>query len=192
MRFFPRCVKLVTHMRYAAILFLCAASVAAQDSPLVAAARHGKRGLGAMRPTMPEVRTVKWFNSGPRSFADFKGQVLLVDFWTTWCPSCVAAHPKIQKMVADLGPRGFAAVLLHDRKTHTSRANEVLAEAVLPEYIAAHQVTVPVAIADAGEFEELGVHGVPHYVLVDRRGFIRYSGSGSLPDEKQIRSLLAE
>lgn len=179
-------------MRYAAILFLCAASVAAQDSPLVAAARHGQRGLGAMRPTMPEVHIVKWFNSDRRSLNDFRGQVLLVDFWTTWCPSCVAAHPKIQKMVSDLGPRGFAAVLLHDRKTHTSRATEVFAETVLPEYIAAHHITVPVAIADAGEFDQLAVHGVPHYVLIDRRGFIRYSGSGGLPDERQIRSLLAE
>ena len=179
-------------MRYAILILLLAGSLVAQDSPMVAAARGGKRGLGAMRPTMPEVRTVKWFNSAPRSLADFKGRVLLVDFWTTWCGSCVAAHPKIQKLAADYGLRGFVAVLIHDRKTHTGRSTEVLAENVLPQYIAEHHITVPVAVADAGEFEQLAVHGVPHYVLVDRRGFIRYSGSGDLPDERQIRTLLAE
>ncbi len=179
-------------MRYAIVILLCAASVAAQDSPLVAAARGGKRGLGAMRPMMPEVRTVKWFNGAPRSLADFKGRVLLVDFWTTWCGSCVAAHPKIQKLAADYGAKGFVAVLIHDRKTHTGSSAEVPAENVLPQYIAEHHITVPVAIADAGEFEQLAIHGVPHYVLVDRRGFIRYSGSGSLPDETEIRALLAE
>jgi thiol-disulfide isomerase/thioredoxin len=177
----------------AALLFLfIAVTASAQDSPLVTAARGGKRGLGAMRPSMPDVRIVRWFNSDKHSLADFRGQVLLVDFWTTWCTSCVAAHPKIQKMIADLGSQGFNAVLLHDRKTHTSRSNEVLAETVLPQYIAEHRITAPVAIADAHEFEELGVFGVPHYVLLDRRGRIRYSADGNPPDERQIRSLLAE
>src|SRR5437762_8850463 len=118
-------------MRYAILILLLAGSLGAQDSPLVAAARGGKRGLGAMRQTMPEVHVVKWFNSEKRSLNDFRGQVLLVDFWTTWCGSCVAAHPKIQKLAADYGARGFVAVLIHDRKTHTSRATEVFAETVL-------------------------------------------------------------
>ena len=186
MRFTRRCGELLFLISFIAV------TAFAQDSPLVAAARGGMRGIGAMRPALPPVHIVKWFNSDKHSLRDFRGHVVLLDFWTTWCPSCVAAHPHIEKMVSDLGPRGFAAVLIHDRKTHTSRANEVPSESVLPQYIAEHHITVPVAIADAGEFQELGIHGIPHYVLVDRRGFIRYSSAGNLPDERDIRALLAE
>lgn len=180
-------------MRYAIGLLLCAGSLLyAQDSPLVAAARAGQQHLGARRPSMPEVRFVKWFNSDRRSLSDFRGEVVLVDFWATWCGSCRAAHPAIQKLVAELGPRGFEAVLVHDRTTRVSPSGDVPAEKVLPQYIAEHHITVPVAIADKGEFDELGVRGIPHYVLIDRRGFIRYSGTGGLPDERDIRRLLAE
>ena len=38
---------------------------------------------------------------GKTSLADFKGKVVLVDFWATWCAPCVKAMPDLQKLHDD-------------------------------------------------------------------------------------------
>ncbi|HEY8130335.1 MAG TPA: TlpA disulfide reductase family protein [Thermoanaerobaculia bacterium] len=173
---------------------LCLPYANAQDSPLVAAARAGKQRLGATRQPAPELHTVRWFNSDRDSLQAFHGDVVLVDFWATWCGPCVGAHTKIQKLARDFGPQGFSAVLVHARYTRSGSSHraDVPAEEVLPAFIAEHHLVVPVAIADKDEFRQLGVHGIPHYLLIDRQGFIRYDRVGRLPEDSEIRKLLAE
>lgn len=46
-------------------------------------------------------------DGSPVSLADLKGKVVLVDFWATWCPPCVAAIPAHRDLYERLGPKGF-------------------------------------------------------------------------------------
>src|SRR5439155_807369 len=125
-------------------ILLCAAL--AQDSPLVAAGRHHGVLRSQTNPA-PEFRAVGWFNSDPRTLKDFRGQVVLIDYWATWCGPCVAGHAQIQQMAKELG---FAVVLMHARYTRLAH-ERVPAEDVLPRFIAEHHLTLPVAIAMSGD-----------------------------------------
>ena len=52
--------------------------------------------------------------------ADYKGKVLLVDFWASWCIPCRASFPALDAMYQESKPRGFevlAVSLDRDRKT---------------------------------------------------------------------------
>ncbi len=44
------------------------------------------------------------------SLSNYKGKVILVDFWATWCPPCVASVPEIQKVYNKYHDKGFEVV----------------------------------------------------------------------------------
>src|SRR5882672_8901471 len=46
----------------------------------------------------------------PKLVAGYKGKVLLVDFWATWCKPCRAEMPELAKLSKRLAARGFALV----------------------------------------------------------------------------------
>ena len=46
----------------------------------------------------------------PVSLADYKGKVVLVDFWATWCPPCVASIPALNTLAQKYHDQGFVIV----------------------------------------------------------------------------------
>jgi thiol-disulfide isomerase/thioredoxin len=46
-------------------------------------------------------------------FSDYRGKVLVVDFWATWCPPCQQETPALVKIANQFGPRGVEVLGLH-------------------------------------------------------------------------------
>ena len=61
--------------------------------------------VGSRAPSFDLPGTVK-----PVRFADFKGRVVYVDFWASWCAPCKQSFPWMNEMQAKYGPRGFSVV----------------------------------------------------------------------------------
>ena len=99
----------------------------------------------------------------PVGFADFRGKVVLVNVWATWCAPCVREMPTLARLEAELGGDGFAVVAVAvDRRG-------------LPEvdrFYAKHGIEGLPAFADTGNAvpRALGVVGLPTTVLLDRQG----------------------
>ena len=60
---------------------------------------------------MPEVRFVTE-DGTTKTLADFRGKVILLNIWATWCPPCVKEMPTLDALQADLGGPGFEVVTL--------------------------------------------------------------------------------
>ena len=46
------------------------------------------------------------------SLSDFKGKVLIIDFWTTWCPGCVAEIPHFIELQEEYEEQGFEIITI--------------------------------------------------------------------------------
>lgn len=102
----------------------------------------------------------------PVSVADFKGKVVLIQFWATWCPPCRAEMPNIIKAYKRFKDKGFDVL-------GVSRDRPPEGEQKLVDYAKAkgmpwRQVSYK---GGADEIAEAyGVNGIPHTVLVGRDG----------------------
>ena len=102
------------------------------------------------------------------SLADFKGKVVILDFWATWCPPCRKEIPDfitIQKEYADRGVQ-IVGVALDELPKVQAFARE-------------NGMTYPVLIGNDGVVAQYGgIEGIPTTFIIDRKGKIveRFEG----------------
>jgi thiol-disulfide isomerase/thioredoxin len=120
--------------------------------------------------------------------SEYRGQVILINFWASWCGPCRQEMPHldaIHQKYQGLGFSVFGVNVEQDRE---------LADKVLRDI----PVTFPILFDDENLVSELyGVDAMPVTVLVDRSGDIRFMHRGYKPGyeqqyEQQVRSLVRE
>ena len=120
---------------------------------------------------VPEVE-FELFEGGTSSFADFRGQPLVVNFWASWCPACVAELPEFEKVHQDVsGEVRFLGLANADLRGPA----EDLAEEVGLTYTLADDPQGDV-------FRQLGLLAMPSTVFVDADGDVVEVFSGQLDE----------
>jgi thiol-disulfide isomerase/thioredoxin len=118
----------------------------------------------------------------------FRGRVVYLDFWASWCAPCRQSFPWMQEMQETYGRQGLAIVAVDVDKSQ-SDAQKFLAE---------FHPTFDVRFDPKGELaEHFHVQGMPTGLAIDRRGVVRFTHLGFRPVdraayENQLRELLNE
>jgi thiol-disulfide isomerase/thioredoxin len=97
--------------------------------------------------------------------SDFKGKVVLVNFWATWCAPCVQEMPGIDKLQAKLGGKDFAVVAVNEDRGGAASAKPFL-EKLDTTHLALY---LDSKMAMMRAFK---VRGLPTSFLLDRQGRI--------------------
>ncbi len=122
--------------------------------------------------------------------AKHQGEVILVDFWATWCGPCVESFPHTVELAQKYRAQGLAAI-----SVSLDDPDEL---ATVQEFLAMNNAQFDHLLSKDGpsseSMEAFGLNAaVPHYRLIDRAGKVRYDWDG-LPDElaEKIEELLSE
>lgn len=118
-----------------------------------------------------------------RQLADFKGKVVVVNFWATWCGPCQKEMPAFTKVYAEYRDRGVEMV---------GAANEERsAKAKVQAFVKSMDIQFPIWLeATADHMDAFGVGPeLPATAIIDAQGRLAVSLKG-VTDETQLRSLL--
>ena len=121
--------------------------------------------------------------------SQFKGQVVMINFWATWCGPCRQEMPLLEDIYKKYKPMGFTLVGVNVEPDAKG------AEAWLSKQ---KPVSFPIAFdTDSKVSKMYKVAGMPSTVFVDRKGNIRVMHKGYKPGDEnfyltQIRSMLKE
>lgn len=147
--------KLVAALSAFAVIFVLAAACAQpkQDAQAVPAPDFSIRDLAG----------------NPLTLASFKGKVLVVNFWATWCPPCRREIPDFIAAYKDLKAEGLEILGLS--------VDETTGPALL-EWVKKQGINYPIALAtpeivrdyEPGDF-------IPATIVIDRQGRVRYRQS---------------
>jgi peroxiredoxin len=142
------------------------------------------RAVPVNPPTPAPAWTLKDPYGKPVSLSDFKGKVVVLDFWATWCPPCKVEIPgyiKLQKKYADDG-------LVIVGISIDSDGNEVV-----KKFMAEYGINYPVVMAD--DSDVIAAYGdlsmFPTTFIIDREGKIRDKKLGKLPTAQYEQAILA-
>ncbi len=126
---------------------------------------------------------------GPsKALSEYRGKVVYLDFWASWCGPCVESFPYMNKLASELTQKGLQVVAVNlDEDPADGQA-----------FVAEH----PVSFAVAGEggqhcAQQFQLKGMPTSYLIDKQGNIRETHVGFRPGEAEVfrarvEALLAE
>ena len=154
--------------------------LAASTAAVPAVARQEPSLIGKPAPAF----ALKDITGKPLRLADYRGKVVLIDFWATWCVPCRVEIPHFVELQKKYASRGFSVIGI----SMDDEAGPV------PPFAKKYGMNYPVAIGDAALAERYGgILGLPVAFVLDRNGIIRerYDGVTSAQTfEKAVVGLL--
>lgn len=145
-----------------------ALALAAAPGPLSAAKDEGLyQALQLLRPEKPlpaREFTLPAPGGAKVRLADFKGKVVFLNFWATWCPPCKEEMPAMERLYQKLKARGFVVLAV---------SIDAEGDSVVTPFLKEHHLTYPVALDQKMEVARLyAVRALPSTYLIDRKGKI--------------------
>ena len=134
----------------------------------------------------PEITGRAVHGADPIDLSRLQGQVVILDFWATWCRPCRAVMPFLDRLHAQHRTQGLRVLGLTSEPA-----------ARVQSHLGAQPVGYTVASDARQTMLRYAIRGLPTLIVIDRNGKVRHVSAGASPDslrelEQLIPRLLAE
>ncbi len=126
--------------------------------------------------------TLKDLKGNAVTLSSLKGKVVLLNFWATWCPPCVAEMPELNKLHKKMGPRGLEIVAV-------STDNSI---SYARDYVSKHNIEFKVLYDENRTATRLyKVFSMPTTFLIDKHGVIveKFFGDYEWADSDMMKKI---
>lgn len=124
----------------------------------------------------PRFAAQKWLTPVPNT----AGKFVLIDFWATWCGPCRRSIPDLNKLHAKF----------KDRMVFIGLSGESEADV---RKMKSPAIDYAVAVDESSSMmRAVGVEGIPHALILDPKGIVRFEGHPGYLDEQNVAALLAK
>ena len=113
---------------------------------------------------------LKDIDGNEAKLADFKGKVVLIDFWASWCGPCKRAMPHIQRIYEKYKDKDVVVLGINTRESQEGKVEPFLKE---------HKITYRILVDNDGKVaKQYSVRGIPALFLIDKEGLIQFKHTG--------------
>ena len=124
---------------------------------------------------------IKLLNTAGRHVGldDFRGKIVFLNFWTTWCPTCRTEMPSMERLHRKLSGKDFAMVTVNIKETASQVKN----------FFEQYKLTFTALIDTTGEVStEFGLRAIPTTFILDKSGQIlgRITGPREWDSRKSV------
>ena len=167
------------------LLLLCgmALSLKAEEAP--------RPERNDARPTLdkmigkpaPEITTTNWLNSKPLNLDDLKGKVVVLEFWGTWCTTCIGLIPHHNELAKKYRASDLVFIGICDADGSEK----------MPEVAKRYGIEYPIAVdLKNATSEAYKADSTPDFYFIDRKGRLRWADIVTEDVDHAIELLLAE
>ncbi|MBR3654949.1 MAG: TlpA family protein disulfide reductase [Elusimicrobia bacterium] len=130
--------------------------------------------------------TLQDLEGKPVSLSDYKGKVVFIDFWATWCPPCRASIPAVENLYEQYKDNEDFVVLginlQEDKDT-------------ILKFMKKQKMNYPVLLSDKKVISNYKISSIPRFFIIDKNGEIYNKYVGFAPGveelwQKDIKKLL--
>ncbi|MSP26641.1 MAG: TlpA family protein disulfide reductase [Myxococcales bacterium] len=146
---------------------------------------------GLVGKAAPELEVEAVAGDGPKSLAEARGTVTIVDFWGTFCKPCKESFPKYQELVDTNAGKLFVLAVSVDDPEDAQKEQ-------LAEFAKQTNVSFPI-LWDKSKKTAAAypIPKMPTSYVIDKKGIVRHMHAGYSPDEaehiaKEVEALIAE
>jgi thiol-disulfide isomerase/thioredoxin len=136
----------------------------------------------------PEWEVAQWTDGQARKLADYRGKVVVLDFWGTWCGPCIRAIPAMQQLHERYAGQGVVFLGIHTAGTDVSLVKQMLAR---QHWDAVSGIDKGESIASGATVRAYGIEGFPSVVVIDRESKVAFN-SGDIADPKRWMQEVAQ
>lgn len=121
--------------------------------------------------------TLQDLQGKPISLSDYKGKVVFIDFWATWCPPCRMSIPYVEMLYEKYKDNENFVIL---------GINAQEDKDTILKFLKKQKMSYPILLGDRKVLSGYRIVSIPKFVIIDKKGNVYSEYSGFAPGKEEL------